>query len=156
MSWEVRNLSRGFPWSSQGSSNDIKTRRSTATALPNYVCRDVCWNDLSISGAHYPEVLLNLVFARPLLHKCRWKGRCHFRGLPQDWKGLSRFRGPLHTKPPHPIYTGNHTHNHGRDQEGWKGDGYTTNKHYIKHIGNGVATLHWPPQPSPSGLVIGT
>ena len=66
MGWEVRDLSRGFPWILQGSSNDIKTRRSTTTAPPTVVgmCagKSQCYfrGPLSRCGTQ-------LVFPRPLL-----------------------------------------------------------------------------------------
>ena len=102
MEWAGRSSTfpGAFPWILQGSSNDIETRRSTATA-PLHMQGCVLESRNAISGARYPDAVLIMIF-----HGQSWLlimflpgGRA--KSFPKPTSGLeepSRFREPLHNK----------------------------------------------------------
>ena len=131
-----------FPGSYRGRTNDIKTRRSTAIArLHMQAC---VLEGRTVSGAHYPDVLLIL-----FLHGHSWilndrffpGGRAEsFPGPHLDRKGNAISGGALHTKYTSPVRNklhtgGNHTHSTQLD----------TLKHTLRELGRQSALAS--PQP---------
>ena len=90
MGWEVRNLSRGFPWILQGSSNDIKTRRSTTTAPPTVV--GMCAGKSVLFPGPTIQMRYSACFstATPAYSACFWQVEetSRFVGLHLDWKSI--------------------------------------------------------------------
>ena len=118
--WAGRSVTfpGAFPGAHRGRTNDIKTRRSTATA-PLHMQGCVQESRSAISGARCPDALLNgcfctatpgystTVFSRGKSRvvsraSSGQEGQCHFRG-PLRTKYTSPARNKLHTD-------GNHTH----------------------------------------------
>lgn len=97
MSWEVRNLSRALPWILQG----------TKLALLHLHMQSWCWKSKVISGTHYPDVLLIVVFARPLLNTqlqfSSGRRAESFRGPTSGLEEPSHFLGSLHTDSSLPV-----------------------------------------------------
>ena len=132
-----------FPGSYRGRTNDIKTRRSTATA-PLHMQGYVQESRSAISGARCPDALLNGCFctATPGYSTAvfsRGKSRVVSRAS-SGQEGQCHFRGPLHTKYTSPVRNklhtdGNHTHSTQLD----------TLKHTLRELGRQYALAS--PQP---------
>ena len=132
-----------FPGSYRGRTNDIKTRRSTATApLRMQGCVQESRN--AISGARCPDALLNGCFctATPGYSTSVFPGgRAESFPRPTSGQeGQSHFREPLHTQYTSPVRNklhtdGNHTHSTQLD----------TLKHTLRELGRQSALAS--PQP---------